>query len=121
MWVDDNGHGKQPGVFAVYSIRNGNGLTATPQGLVVSIPFVAGGLGTPTGIVAPETPKGVTAFTISGVNPITGKEASANSIFIFATQDGTISGWNPAVWGISPTGASTATLAAHRSSAFAID
>jgi uncharacterized protein (TIGR03118 family) len=119
-WVSDNGNGKQPGVSTLYSISNANGVTATPQGLVVSIPFVAGGLGTPTGIVAPETPKGVTAFTISGVNPITGKEASANSIFIFATQDGTISGWNPAVGGISPTGASTATLAADRSSAGAM-
>ena len=47
--------------------------------------------GIPTGIVAPETRAGVTAFVISGVNPITEKQASANSLFIFATLDGTIS------------------------------
>ena len=67
-------------------------------------------------VVAPETPAGVTAFVISGVNPITEKQASANSLFIFATLDGTISGWNPAVGGISPTGASVANIAADRSS-----
>ena len=112
FWVSDNG----TGFSTLYSINNMNGVTATPAGLVVSIPSAAGGAGTPTGIVAPETPRGVTAFTISGVNPITGMQASANSIFIFATLDGTISGWNPAVGGISPTGASTATLAVPRSS-----
>jgi uncharacterized protein (TIGR03118 family) len=117
FWVSDNG----TGLSTLYSIDNTNGVTATPAGLVVSIPSVAGGAGTPTGIVAPETPKGVTAFTISGVNPITGVQASANSLFIFATLDGTISGWNPAVGGISSTGASTATLtAANRSSVGAI-
>jgi len=112
FWVSDNG----TGFSTLYSINNMNGVTATPAGLVVSIPSATGGAGTPTGIVAPETPRGVTAFTISGVNPITGMQASANSLFIFATLDGTISGWNPAVGGISPTGASTATLAVPRSS-----
>jgi uncharacterized protein (TIGR03118 family) len=112
FWVSDNA----TGFSTLYSISNTGGITATPVGLVVSIPSVTGGTGSPTGIVAPETPKGVTAFTISGVNPITGVQASANSLFIFATLDGTIRGWNPAVDGISPTGASTATLAANRSS-----
>src|SRR4029077_1029843 len=104
------------GVSTLYSISNTNGVAASPVGLVVTIPSVSGGPGAPTGIVAPETPKGVTAFTISGVNPITGVQASANSLFIFATLDGTIRGWNPAVDGISSTGASTTTLAADRSS-----
>jgi uncharacterized protein (TIGR03118 family) len=76
----------------------------------VSIPSVSGGQGSPTGIVAPETPNTVKAFVVSGINPITGQQASGNSAFIFATLDGTISGWNPAVGGISATGASTATL-----------
>jgi uncharacterized protein (TIGR03118 family) len=78
--------------------------------LVVSVPSVSGGQGSPTGIVAPETPKGVKAFVVSGINPITGQQAAGNSAFIFATLDGTISGWNPAVGGISATGASAATL-----------
>ena len=114
FWVSDNG----TGFSTLYAISNAGGtVTATPAGLVVSVPSVAGGPGTPTGIVATELPAGSTAFTVSGVNPVTGKQASASSIFIFATLDGTISGWNPAVGGMSATGASTATLAADRSSA----
>ena len=113
FWVSDNG----TGFSTLYAISNAGGtVTATPAGLVVSVPSVAGGPGTPTGIVATELPAGSKAFTVSGVNPVTGKQASASSIFIFATLDGTISGWNPAVGGISATGASTATLAADRSS-----
>jgi uncharacterized protein (TIGR03118 family) len=112
-WVSDN----FTGLSTLYSISNANGVVATTLGLVVSVPSVTGGQGTPTGIVAPETPTPVTAFAISGINPVTGKKASANSIFIFATQDGTISGWNPAVGGITSTGASVANIAANRSSA----
>ena len=111
FWVSDNG----TGFSTLYSISNTNGVVATPLGLVVSIPSNNGGAGTPTGIVATETPAGVTAFVISGVNPITGNQASGNSIFIFAGLDGTISGWNPAVGGISATGASVANIAADRS------
>ena len=106
-WVSDNA----TGLSTLYSISNTNGVVATPLGLVVSVPSATGGQGSPTGIVAPETPKGATAFVISGVNPVTGLPASANSIFIFATFDGTISGWNPAVGGITATGASVANIA----------
>ena len=112
-WVSDN----STGLSTLYSISNTNGVVATPLGLVVSIPAVNGGQGTPTGIVAPETPTGVKAFVISGINPVTGKQASGNSFFIFATLDGTISGWNPAVGGITNTGASVANIAGGRSSA----
>jgi uncharacterized protein (TIGR03118 family) len=113
-WVSDNA----TGLSTLYSISNTTGVVAsTTAGLVVTVPAVTGGQGTPTGIVAPETPTGVTAFVISGINPVTGKKASANSIFIFATLDGTISGWNPAVGGITATGASVANIAADRSSA----
>jgi len=114
FWVSDNG----TGFSTLYAISNAGGtVAATPSGLVVSVPSVAGGPGTPTGIVATELPAGSQAFTVSGVNPVTGKQASASSIFIFATLDGTIKGWTPVVDGISATGASTATLAADRSSA----
>jgi uncharacterized protein (TIGR03118 family) len=116
FWVSDNA----TGLSTLYSISNTSGVAATPAGLVVSIPSASGGPGSPTGIVAPETPKGVTAFVVSGVNPVTGKQASGNSVFIFATFDGTISGWSPAVGGITATGASVATLAANRSSFGAI-
>ncbi len=96
FWVNDNA----TGFSTLYSIVNTNvGITSTTAGLVVTVPSEAGGAvpGTPTGIVAPETPKGQTAFAIKGTN----------SIFIFATLDGTISGF---------TGSSLATIAADRSS-----
>ncbi len=109
FWVSDNG----TGLSTLYSISNtaAGTVAASPVGLVVSIPSASGGQGSPTGIIATNSPKGSTAFTVSGVNPISGQQASAPSVFIFATFDGTISGWNPAVDGISATGASTATLA----------
>jgi uncharacterized protein (TIGR03118 family) len=114
FWVSDN----STGFSTLYSISNTAGtVAATPVGLVVSIPTESGGPGgTPTGVVATELPSGSNAFTVSGLNPVTGKQASAASIFIFATLDGTIQGWSPAVGGVSATGASTATKAADRSS-----
>src|SRR6266480_6945811 len=75
FWVSDNG----TGVSTLYRINNADGVGVTKLGLVVSIPSVSGGPGTPTGIVAPETPAGSTAFTVSGVNPTNGKQASAAS------------------------------------------
>jgi uncharacterized protein (TIGR03118 family) len=106
-WVSDNA----TGLSTLYAISNTNGVSASIANLVVSVPLVTGGQGTPTGIVAPETPKGVTSFVVSAVNPTTGKQVSANSLFIFSSQDGTITGWNPAV------GGTNATPAADRSSA----
>ncbi|HXA82578.1 MAG TPA: TIGR03118 family protein [Methylomirabilota bacterium] len=103
-WVSDNA----TGLSTLYSISNTNGVVgATTVGLVVTVPSVTGGQGTPTGIVAPETPSTVTAFAVTN----TQTHVSKNALFIFATQDGTISGWNPAV------GGTNATLAADRSSA----
>jgi len=99
-WVSDNA----TGLSTLYAISNTNGVvSATTLGLVVAVPSVSGGQGTPTGIVAPETPKGVTAFVVSGISPTTGKQVSANSLFIFSAQDGTITGWNPAVGGTNAT------------------
>jgi uncharacterized protein (TIGR03118 family) len=94
FWVSDNA----TGVSTLYTINNtATGIKVTVNGLVVSIPSAAGGAGMPTGIVAPETPKGGTDFTVSGVNPNTQVQTSAAAAFIFAALDGTISGWNPTV------------------------
>ena len=68
-------------------------------------------LGTPTGIVG-NISTNPTDFTI------TEDGVSAPSVFIFATLDGTISGWNPTIGGA--TGDSHATLAVDRSSAGAV-
>ncbi len=109
LWVSDNGTGKS----TLYSVSNApQGPTATKLGLVVTIPSAAGGQSTPTGIVANESARTSTDFTVT--DPITLK--SGRAAFIFATLDGTISGWNP---GVGP-GGDTATIAVDRSSAGAI-
>jgi uncharacterized protein (TIGR03118 family) len=83
FWVSDNNAG-------VSTLYGGDG---TPQSLVVHIPGPHGSLpgtsGTPTGIVF----NGGTGFNVSE-NGMTG-----SSIFIFATEDGTIAGWSPGVDG----------------------
>ena len=90
-WVADNGTG-------VSTVYNGNGTPVNPlppgtPPLVVSIPAPGGGSGgTPTGIVFNSV------FT---TNPddfvVSAGGKSGPSIFMFATEDGTISGWNPGV------------------------
>lgn len=73
-WIADNGTG-------LSTLYNGVG---TPQSLVVTIPLPPGasGAAAPTG----------NAFNYTSVfNVADGKKA----IFLFVTEDGTISGWNP--------------------------
>jgi len=78
LWVADNGTG-------LSTLYNGAG---NPQSLVVTIPPPAGGSSAaPTGTVFNNT----TGFVVTE-----GTKTGA-SIFIFATEDGTISGWNPNV------------------------
>ena len=82
FWVSDN-------VTGFSTLYNGAGQKRT---LVVTIPPAPGnsGLpGSPTGVVANATGQ----FKVSA----NGKSASAP--FIFATEDGTISGWSPSVDG----------------------
>jgi uncharacterized protein (TIGR03118 family) len=88
FWIADNG-------TSVSTLYNTAG---TPLSLVVSIPSPGdplGASGTPTGI-AFNTAAAQGAFKISGVTsgnlPVT-----APAAFLFATEDGTILGWNPAV------------------------
>ena len=78
LWVSDNNAG-------VSTLYQGNG---TKQSLVVIIPPPAGSTGsaTPTGVVW-----NTRGFVVSkGAN-------SGVAAFIFDTEDGTISGWNPTV------------------------
>ncbi len=104
-WVSDNGTG-----FS--TLYNGAGQQVQ---LFVTIPPApgspAGTLGTPTGIVG-NISTNPTDFTI------TENGVSARSIFIFATLDGTISGWNPAIGGAM--GDSHATLAPNGSNVGAV-
>lgn len=88
FWVADNG-------TSVSTLYNTAG---TPQSLIVSIPSPGdplGASGTPTGVVF-NIGSTHGAFKISGVTsghlPVT-----APATFLFATEDGTILGWNPTV------------------------
>jgi uncharacterized protein (TIGR03118 family) len=96
FWVSDNG----ANVSTLYN------TAGTPQSLVVSIPSPgdpAGASGTPTGTVFNIAQAGG-GFKISdGTN-------SAPAVFLFATEDGTIVGWNP---GINPPGIDPATAGKH--------
>ena len=105
FWVSDNGTGKS-------TLYTGTGMK---QGLIVNIPSATAGVaGQPTGTVG-NTSAVASAFTVSDGTH------SGRAIFLFATLDGTISGWNP---GVDPTGlfagpnhfSTTAALAVNRSS-----
>jgi uncharacterized protein (TIGR03118 family) len=89
-WVADNGKN-------VSTVYNGNGTPVNPLGgsspLVVSIPAPGGGPG--------GTPTGIVFNNVFVTNPndfvVSANGKSGPSIFMFATEDGTISGWNPGV------------------------
>ena len=77
LWVSDNGAG-------VATLINGN--TGLPQSLVVTIPSASGsGEGNPTGTVFNST---ASDFELA---------PGLKATFLFATEDGTIQGWNPNV------------------------
>ena len=80
-WIGDEGTGKS-------TLYNGAGQK---QALVVTVPPAGGStaVGSPTGVVNNTT----------GQFKITANGKTASPPFIFATLDGTISGWSPAVDG----------------------
>ena len=88
FWISDNNAG-------VSTLYDGNGNPFPPPSpLVVMIPPPGGGTGsgTPTGVVFNGTPD----FVVSEGS------ASAPAVFIFATEDGTLAGWN---FGVDPANA----------------
>jgi len=100
-WVSDNGKG-------LSTLYDGSG---TPQPLVVTIPPPVGGS-------PPSAPTGNAFNTAHASNPtafvVTSGTQSGPSLFLFATEDGTLSGWNPQV------NATNAILAVDRSSTGAV-
>ncbi len=85
FWDTNNGSGN-----SILFDGAGNQITAIPQ-VVVPPPTGAGGASAPTGIVFNNTAANPTAFLVSNGT------ASAPAVFIFATEDGTIAGWNPGI------------------------
>jgi uncharacterized protein (TIGR03118 family) len=100
FWISDN----NANVASLYN------TTGVPQSLVVQIPSpgdLTGASGTPTGTVF-----NTTLLTNSPGFMITNGDGtkSAPAIFLFATEDGTIVGWNP---GIDPSGIDPTTAGKH--------
>ena len=104
FWISDNG----AGVSTLYNVPTSAPNTVIPPVpvRVVSIPTpvdLLGRSGAPTGTVfnittLPDPTKG--GFVIKGVDA-NNNPTSAPARFIFATEDGTIVGWNP---GVNPEG-----------------
>jgi len=93
FWIADGG----TGLATLYN------TAGAPQPLVVSIPSPSNPLGTeaiPTGAVFNPLPAAQKAFLLSGVNS-SGNPVTAPAVFLFATKNGTILGWNP---GVNPAG-----------------
>ena len=91
FWLSDN----NAGVATLYAVSPTNPISVLP--LVVTIPTPpdpTGDSGTPTGTVFNLGPSG--SFRVAGFNA-SGGATSAQALFLFATEDGTIAGWNPGV------------------------
>jgi uncharacterized protein (TIGR03118 family) len=95
FWTSDN----NAGVSTLFNVPEATPTTVSINPLVVNIPTpVSLTGGAPTGTVRNDV--GGSTFQITGPNQA-GQTTSASSVFLFATEDGTIIGWNP---GIDPTG-----------------
>src|SRR5712691_3877345 len=93
FWISDNG----AGVSTLYSVPIAGSISITP--LVVNIPTPASlDGGTPTGTVFNV---GVASSSFQIAGPGKAGQTVARAVFLFATEDGTIVGWNP---GIDPSG-----------------
>jgi uncharacterized protein (TIGR03118 family) len=95
FWISDN----NAGVSTLYSVPGPSNTPVAVNSLVVSIPAPGDptdASGTPTGTVFNIDGGTAGGFKVSGVDA-TGKANSAAAAFLFATEDGTIVGWNPGV------------------------
>jgi uncharacterized protein (TIGR03118 family) len=95
FWLSDN----NAGVSTLYSVPGANNTPVSINPLVVSIPTPGNPLGTggtPTGTVFNIDGGATGGFTVSGVDK-NGNPITAAAVFLFATEDGTLVGWNPAV------------------------
>jgi len=96
FWVSDNG----TGLSTLYQVPGAGGTAVSINPLVVNIPTPSDPTGgTATGTVF-NIGAGAGAFPVTGPNK-SGVTTRAPAVFLFATEDGTIAGWNP---GIDPTG-----------------
>jgi uncharacterized protein (TIGR03118 family) len=98
FWVSDN----NAGVSTLYNAPAKPAAGQPPfsiNPLVVSIPTPGdplGATGAPDGTVFNIDGGATGGFTVSGVDK-NGNPITASAVFLFATEDGTLVGWNPAV------------------------
>jgi uncharacterized protein (TIGR03118 family) len=95
FWISDN----NAGVSTLYNVPGAKNTPVSITPLVVSIPTPGhplGATGAPTGTVFNVDGGATGGFTVSGVDK-NGKPITAGAAFLFATEDGTLVGWNPAV------------------------
>ncbi|MGI8744901.1 MAG: TIGR03118 family protein [Bryobacteraceae bacterium] len=79
FWISDN----HAGLSTLYSVSGTTGLSVVSLRVTIPVSGKGGTTGSPTGIVAPSF-YGATGFQVA---------PGANASFIFASEDGTISGW----------------------------
>jgi uncharacterized protein (TIGR03118 family) len=93
FWISDNGSG----LSTLYLVPGAGNTSVSINPLAVNVPILASITGaTPTGTVFNPS----AAFPVTGLNR-SGQATSSPAVFLFATEDGTIAGWNP---GIDPSG-----------------
>jgi uncharacterized protein (TIGR03118 family) len=80
FWISDN----RTGLITVYDAKGEPAPAGSP--IVVTVPPAAGG--TPPSAPTGQTFNSTAGFTLASAKP---------ALFLFATEDGTISGWNPMV------------------------
>ena len=92
FWISDN----NAGLSTLYQVPGANSTPVAINPLAVNIPTpVSSTAGAPTGTVF-NFAASSKSFLITGPNK-SGVTATAPSLFLFATEDGTIVGWNPAI------------------------
>jgi uncharacterized protein (TIGR03118 family) len=113
FWISDN----NAGLATLYQAPGASNTPVSVNPLAVNIPTpVSPTGGTPDGTVFnPALAAG--AFKITGKDK-TGNPASAPAVFLFATEDGTITGWNP---GVDPTGKFAGPNGVSAQAAIAVD
>jgi uncharacterized protein (TIGR03118 family) len=113
FWFSDN----NAGLSTLYQVPGAGTAPVTVNPLVVSIPTPVGPTGgTPSGTVF-NAAAAAGAFPVTGLNK-SGQTASAPAAFLFSSEDGTITGWNP---GIDPTGKFAGSGGAGGEAAIAVD
>src|SRR5215469_18591773 len=92
FWISDN----NAGLSTLYLVPGASNTPVSINPLAVNIPTpVSSTAGAPTGTVF-NLGSSSGAFPVTGPNK-SGVTTTAPSLFLFATEDGTIVGWNPAI------------------------